>query len=134
MESEFLDNEDSLPTQKTYTEIFYEIFPYYLSIGMTYDQFWNQDVSLAKYYRKADKYRSDQKNTEAWLQGMYIYDAVSTVIYNAFGRKRGQQAENYTSKPYPIHQEEVEQEKQQRVEEERAKAKVWLHNLVNQYK
>lgn len=134
MESEFLDKEDSLPTNKSYTELFYEVFPYYLSIGMTYEQFWNQDVELVKYYRQSQRYYSDRKNTEAWLQGMYIYDAISTSIYNCFGRKRGQSVATYVSKPYPIHQDEVEQEKQLKVEEERAKAKVWLTNLVNQYK
>ena len=110
MESEFLDD-DSLSTNKTYTEIFKEIFPYYLSIGMTYDQYWHEDVDLVVYYRKAEKHRRNKQNTEAWLQGMYIYDAIGTVIYNAFGRKRGQQAQSYVSQPYAINQEEVEEEK-----------------------
>ncbi|MFV0395139.1 MAG: hypothetical protein ACK5LC_12230 [Coprobacillaceae bacterium] len=134
MESEFLDKEDSLSTKKTYTEIFKEVFPYYISIGMTYDQFWDDDVELVIYYREAERFRSNRHNTESWLQGMYIYDAVGTIIYNAFGRKRGQQAASYVDKPYSIHQKDIEEEKQQQVEEERAKAKVWMNNLVNSHK
>lgn len=134
MESEFLDKKDSLSAQKSYTEIFKESFPYYLSIGMTYHQFWNEDAEMVIYYREAERYRSSRNNTEAWLQGMYIYDAVGTVIYNAFGRKRGQQAASYVEKPYPIHQRDIEKEKQQEVEEERAKAKVWMNHLVNSFK
>ena len=34
--------------EKTYTEEFYEAFPFYLSIGMTADEFWNQDCLLTK--------------------------------------------------------------------------------------
>ena len=69
-------------------------FPFYLSIGMTYEQFWENDPSLAKYYREADKLRNERKNTDAWIQGMYIYDAVSTVVYNVWCRDKGNHQQN----------------------------------------
>lgn len=52
------------------------MFPYYLAIGMTYDQFWNQDVELVKAYREADKIKRDLKNQDMWMQGAYYYEAL----------------------------------------------------------
>ena len=57
------------------SECFEEWFPYYLSIGMTYDQYWNQDGMLVRAYRKADEIRQERANTDAWLLGAYFYQA-----------------------------------------------------------
>lgn len=132
MESQFLEEE--LSTQnKSYTEIFREVLPFYLSIGMTVDQFYNDDVTLANTYRKAYDIKNERDNSQLWLQGMYIYDAIATSIYNAFCRKAGQQAATYTSKPYPINQKQLDDDHEKIVERERAKAKVWMENWVNAY-
>lgn len=87
----------------TYTEQFYEVFPYYLSIGMTYDQFWNDDVDLAKYYRKADEMRTERLNQQLWLQGMYFYEAICDVspILHAFAKK-GTKPHPYPERPYSL--------------------------------
>lgn len=50
-----------------YTEKFYQVFPYYLAIGMTYEQFWEMDCDLVKYYRKAARIRQDLKNQDAMV-------------------------------------------------------------------
>lgn len=87
----------------TYTERFKEIFPYYLSIGMTYDQFWNDDPEIARFYRKADELKRDRRNQEMWWQGMYIYEAICCVspILQAFAKK-GTKAKPYPEQPHPI--------------------------------
>ena len=87
----------------TYTEKFYECFPYYLSIGMTADQYWNDDAELVKYYRKADELRLERVNREMWIQGMYIYEALcdASPIFHAFA-KRGTKPHPYSDKPYPL--------------------------------
>ena len=103
----------------TYTEQFYEVFPYYLSIGMTYEQFWDGDPYLAKYYRQADEMRIERKNQELWLQGMYFYEALCDVspILHAMARK-GTKPNPYSEQPYPI------TERQRRLEEEARDLKV----------
>ena len=72
-------------------------------MGMTYDQYWNDDCTLVKYYRQADRIKSERKNQDAWLQGMYFYDALIRVspILRAFVRK-GTKPEPYVEEAYPL--------------------------------
>jgi hypothetical protein len=112
--------QDSSPLY-TYTEKFYEFFPYYLSIGMTPEQYWDGDCTLVKYYRKADELRNERRNQELWLQGMYIYEALCDVapILHAFAKK-GTKPNPYSEKPYPLNAKQIEQneeEKQRKVAE-----------------
>lgn len=105
----------------TYTERFYEQFPYYLSIGMTPEQYWDGDPALVKYYRKADEIRLERMNEEKWLQGMYIYEAIcdASPILHAFAKK-GTKPHPYSDKPYPISEK---QRKRASVDKEKAIAK-----------
>lgn len=86
---------------------------------MSYDQFWNDDVNLVKYYRKADELKVERKNQEMWLQGLYIYEALCDVapIMHAFAKK-GTKAQSYSEKPYSI------TERQRRLEEEEKERKI----------
>ena len=96
------ERDSSLPFI-TYTERFYEQFPYYLAIGMTPEQYWDGDPALAKYYRKADEIKLERVNQEKWLQGMYIYEAIcdASPILQAFA-KRGTKPHPYAEKPYAL--------------------------------
>ncbi len=115
------DGRDSSVPSFTYTEKFYELFPYYLSIGMTAEQYWDGDCTLPKYYRKADEIRKERRNEELWLQGMYIYEAICDVspILHAFAKK-GTKPLPYSTKPYAIsekqHQRD-EEEKERKIAE-----------------
>ena len=103
----------------TYTEQFNKFFPYYLSIGMSYEEYWESDPMLTKYYREADELRRARRNEELWLQGMYIYEALCDVspIMVAFPRK-GAKPSPYPDKPYCI------SEKQRKLEEAEQERKV----------
>ena len=105
----------------TYTEKFYELFPYYLSIGMTPEQYWDGDCTLAKYYRKAEELRIDKRNQELWLQGMYIYEALCDVspVLHAYAKK-GTKPTPYSTEPYPLNNKQSkrdEEEKQRKLAE-----------------
>lgn len=125
---------NSSSSKVSYTEQFYEHFPFYLAIGMTYDQYWNDDCQLVKYYRKAHKLKNEQKNQELWLQGMYIYEALCNVspVLHAFA-KRGTRPLPYPEKPYSLTKEETKQEKeiQEKVNRQKAKAvfEAWASRL-----
>ena len=103
----------------SYTEQFYSHLPFYLSIGMTYEQYWNEDCCLVKYYREAFKLQRDRDNERMWLQGMYIYEALCDVspVLRAFAKK-GTKPIEYSTQPYAITKEEIER---RRIEKEKAK-------------
>ena len=117
----------SVPFSNSYTAKFYEVFPYYLSIGMTPEQFWDGDSLLAKYYRKADELKQKRKNQELWLQGMYIYEALCDVapILQAFAKK-GTKPTPYSDHPYALSTKEREDEKKLREKRDRDNAKRYM--------
>ena len=113
--------QDSSSPSFTYTEKFYELFPYYLAIGMTAEQYWDGDCALVRYYRKAEELRNEKRNQELWLQGMYIYEAICDVapILHAFAKK-GTKPNPYSTKPYPLNDRQIkrdEEEKQRKLAE-----------------
>ena len=95
--------EEDHPTL-TYTKVFNDVFPYYLSIGMSAREFWRGDVHLAKAYRQAERLREDRKNSELWLQGMYFYEALcdASPIFNPYA-KAGTKPHPYSAQPYALH-------------------------------
>ena len=100
---------ESSPPLFTYTERFYEQFPYYLAMGMTPEQFWDGEPSLVVHYRKAEEIRREKMNFEKWLQGMYIYEAFADVspILHAFAKK-GTKPHPYPDKPYALNEKQKE--------------------------
>ena len=122
---------DSRSPFLTYTEQFYEAFPYYLSIGMTAEQFWDGDPYLAKYYRKADTLRVERENQYLWLQGMYIYDALCDVapILQAMAKK-GTKPHPYPEKPYSITENQRKREAEEQEKAIALKGKQMMEMLM----
>jgi len=101
-----------------------------MSIGMPYDQYWYGDVWMVEAFREADRLRQDRVNSEAWLQGMYYYNAVSCALGN-WSRKEGSPPMNYPEKPYSIFpQKENQKEKEAREEAERLQAKLYMQQMM----
>ena len=109
-------------------EFFYRVLPYYVSIGMTPQEFWEGEPRLAKVYREADKQRLERKNYELWLQGLYNYKAVGCVVFNAL-RKKESKPVDYFDKPiriFPLTEAEKEAEAQKQREQAVAFFNNWL--------
>lgn len=90
-----------------------------MAMGMTPAQFWDEPPLLAVFYRKAFRLKREIDNEQAWLAGLYVYDAFAVCLGNAFG-KRGSKKLNYLEKPidlFPL----TEREKKRREQEEYAK-------------
>ena len=105
--------------------VFEEACPNYLAIGMTYEQFWDGDVLAHKAFRKAHKLKLAEKNQMAWLQGMYIYEALLDVTpyLKAFSKDR---PKPYPKEPYDLFKEqrEAREEREARERYERIKERV----------
>lgn len=117
----------SAPFSNSYTAKFYDLFPYYLSIGMSPEQYWDEDPLLAKYYRKAEEMRRKRRNEELWLQGMYIYEALCDVspVMNAFAKK-GTRPRPYSDHPYALTVKERDDERVLIEKREREKARRYM--------
>ena len=123
-------HDSSLP-HFTYTERFYEMFPYYLSIGMTPEQYWDGDCTLVKYYRAAEELRNERRNQELWLQGMYIYEALCDVspVLHSFAKK-GTKPHPYSSRPYAISEKQIKQEHEEKERKLAEKGKRFMEAMM----
>ncbi len=88
-------------------------------MGMTEEQYWDRSPQLAVAYRDAYRLQRKLQNEQAWLQGLYVFDAFAVVLANAFS-KRGARKQNYLDKPIDI-LPLTEEERAQKIEEENRK-------------
>lgn len=101
----------------SYTEIFEAQCPFYLSIGMTYDEFWEESADRVIAYRKAYILRQKRNNANAWAQGRYIYDALSAVVPALRGLSK-EPVSPYLEEPYPITKEDMEDYERRQMEKQ----------------
>lgn len=66
--------EDKL--SKSVVEIFDDQCAYYISLGMTYTEYWDGDAMMPRFYRQAEELKRRRENFNAWLQGAYVYEAI----------------------------------------------------------
>lgn len=97
-----------------------------MQYGMTYHQYWNGDVYAHKHYRKAYRLKATEANTNAWIQGRYVYDALCAVspILRAFSKAK--KPADYPDEPYDLFadQRAKREENEAREKYERIKEKV----------
>ncbi len=91
---------------------------------MTYEQYWNEDCLLTKYYRKANDLKREKRNQELWLQGLYIYEALCDVspVLHAFA-KNGTKPLPYVEEPFALSEKESEKHKECKKKTDRKRAK-----------
>ena len=85
----------------TFADMADELCPIYMSMGISYDEYWYGDYTQLAYYRKAFELKRERANYDAWLQGWYVYDALCAVspVFHAFS-KNGTKPMPYHEKPY----------------------------------
>ena len=92
------------------------MWPYYLSLGCSYSEYWDAPAYVFAGYLEAELYRREQQNHNAWLHGLYVYNAVSSSLAIAFWDKKGKKPEDYLQYPIAFTEREKEMEKQRRIE------------------
>lgn len=118
----------------TCAEVFERDCPYYLSIGMTYEQYWYGDVWMVRAFHKADKLRQERENTNAWLLGAYVGRAIESTIGNAF-RKKGAKPAEYPKQPIELFKKEkTEEQKALEAKREREKAIAYFNKIISDCK
>lgn len=108
-----------------------------MNMGMSYEQFWEDDPTIAKAYFEAFKMKQKNefknKEWELWKQGVYVYEALVDVspILHAFSKAT--KPLPFPEKPLGIEYLEndgmkTEEQKKQEEENERLKAQVFFNN------
>ena len=113
---------DQVKASTCFTDIFEEVFPYYLAVGMTYEQFWHDPPELTIAFRRADEIKKRRVNEELWLAGIYTAEALASTVGNMFSKGNKYQ---YPSEPKPItvSEDKEGQETEQRARMEQIKAR-----------
>ena len=93
---------------------FEKVCPYYLSIGMTYEQFWDGEAELPKYFRDAHELKLREQNRLMYYQGAYVYSAVLALapILRAFSKAK--EPAPYLDDVIPISEKEANEIKERR--------------------
>lgn len=104
---------------KTCAEIYAAVFPYYLTLGCSYEKFWFAPAWIAASYYEAEIWRREQRNYEAWRQGLYFNNALRSALsefsWGLNGRK-GARPDGYLEYPFAFTEREKEAEKQRSIE------------------
>ena len=92
---------------------------------MTYEQFWDGDTDAHSAYRAAKKLELSDNNRQAWLQAMYIYEAMLDVTpyLKAFSKSRPRP---FRAEPYDLFESDrrEREEREEREAYERMQEKV----------
>lgn len=93
---------------------------------MSYSDYWDGDPIIAKYYR--EKYRCDmvRRNTELWLQGAYVYEAILDAMpaFNFFSKKR--KPVPYRDEPMPLSGREKKSSEERKAEKQLSSGKKFI--------
>ena len=108
--------EGSPKTPVSSRELFAKVFPSYLALGMTYNEFYREDHELVIAYRKASEIKREKENADMWLQGLYVYQAVSRVAPLIIPFAKHPKAEPYLTKPIPLTEKDAENDSNSAVE------------------
>lgn len=111
-----------------------ELFPHYLALGMSAEDYWDGDPAWAKSYREAEKLQYEKMNQQLWLQGMYIYDALCKVspILHAFA-KGGTKPTPYPEEPYALTKKENEKREEEKVVKQMKAAQSYMEQFAVRY-
>lgn len=91
---------------RSYGDIFDELFPHYLLMGMTPEQYWDGESGLKKAYRKAYQMRMEMEQRTAdrnnWNMGQYLIAVLSSVplLVGGLNVKRTTQLPEYPREPF----------------------------------
>ena len=112
-------------------KIFADMLPRYLAMGMTSDEYYKQDCELVIAYRKAEKMKREKENADMWLQGLYVYQAVSRVAPLLIPFNKNPKAEPYLKEPIPMFEEEQHTEQAKKSAVENDKGIAYMNAMMN---
>ena len=83
---------------------------------MTYEQYWDGDCEMVKYYLAAFQDQQEQESFYLWMQGRYFYEALLNASPALNGMSKNHKPTPYPEEPYPLSQREAEHQDKRRQE------------------
>ena len=78
------------------------MFPWYLSLGMTYYDYWCREPYLVRAYDRANEINIQRKNQEMYMQGLYNFHAVGTALSNLNFSGKPRRPNSYLKEPFNL--------------------------------
>lgn len=119
--------EEQKPEQTSphpYGDMLDECLPYYMSMGMSWDEYWDGEFGTKRAWRKAYNIRIEREQKLAdhnnWLMGQYLVAALQAVplLVAGFNVKRSTRLPEYPKKPFSEQYEEQKKEEDRKQKEE----------------
>ena len=103
------------------------MFPLYMTMGMSYEEYWQGPAWLAKAYRDAFEIRRKQEEWARWRQGAYVFNAILCAAPVIKPFVKDAKPGNYPDEPWPLTEEEAreQQERAQRNAYQKMKEKLF---------
>lgn len=122
------------------TKEFNKSCPFFISIGMTYEQFWYEDPTIANAYLEAfklkEKREAEKTKWTTWEQGLYVYEALCDVspVLRAFSKAT--KPLPYPEQPHGVEKKVEKDNKITELEKERDmyRTQIFFQNWANNMK
>lgn len=125
MGDRLIEEDKSKQTSPTpYGDIFDQCLPVYMSMGMTYDEFWDGEYGTKTAYRKAYRIRMETEQKLAdrnnWYMGQYLIYVLHSVplLVSGFNVKSSTRLPEYPNMPFLEKYEQTKREEKQKKHEE----------------
>ena len=111
---------------------FYRVFekycPYFMSMGVTYEQYWYGDPEITRMTLKAHKLKHKMRNSELWLMGRYVYEVMGDVypLFNSMADDH--KPADYLKYPFPLTDEEVREQEIQKQKDKMLEIKAYMES------
>lgn len=101
-----LEKEVSPQTEESETPIgtfFMEQCPYFLSLGMTWEEYWHGDNALPRVFLRKAEIERDRENLSQWRLGQYMMSAIAAAL---------SEKNKYPEEPFPMTDDQAREQKE----------------------
>ena len=108
MDGEPVEGEPS--KQLSISEFLIQMYPVYMNMGMSYEEYWHGPPWLARAYRQAHEMRMRQEEWARHRQGAYIFEALlcAAPVLKPFVKEA--KPGKYPEEPWPLTQKEADEQ------------------------
>lgn len=128
--SETFQDNKQVKTYDKLSDYFEEVCPYFMSIGVTYRQFWYGNFEICTYALKAEELRRKRVNQEQWWMSIYIRRTLLDVsaAFRDFHKGNKVDVTCTTLEPMPMTDKELQEQKER---EQKRKMQEMMDHIIN---